>query len=99
MGWGMISSRFNYAVRGSICSAILRMLATSDGGLLVMTGQGVAGNLIARTPENWFFSGVLAKISSGGELLWKRYYQNVFGQGPNHYINDLAQAPAVDSSW
>ena len=57
------------------------------------SGYAVAGNLIARTPENWFFSGVLAKISPDGELLWKRYYQHIAGEGPRHYINDLAQAP------
>ncbi|MCB0571796.1 MAG: T9SS type A sorting domain-containing protein, partial [Phaeodactylibacter sp.] len=57
------------------------------------SGFVVAGNLVARTPENWFFSGVAAKISPTGELLWKRYYQHIIGQGPRHYIYDLAQAP------
>ncbi|MCB9052224.1 MAG: T9SS type A sorting domain-containing protein [Lewinellaceae bacterium] len=63
-----------------------------SAGILVNNGYAMAGNLIARTPENWFFSGVLAKVSFNGELLWKRYYQHIPEEGPRHYIYDLAQA-------
>ncbi|MCB9290015.1 MAG: T9SS type A sorting domain-containing protein [Lewinellaceae bacterium] len=54
----------------------------------------MAGNLIEGTPEDGlYFDGVLAKISSDGVLLWKRYYQHIPSQNTRHYINDLAQAP------
>ena len=65
-------------------------------GIEVQDGSGyaVAGNLIEGTPEDGlYFDGVLAKISSDGVLLWKRYYQHIPSQNTRHYINDLAQAP------
>ncbi|MCB0595642.1 MAG: T9SS type A sorting domain-containing protein [Lewinellaceae bacterium] len=84
--WGVL-------VRDSLPSVSYYNQLTSGIEIQGGSGYAVAGNLIARTPENWFFSGVLAKISPEGELLWKRYYQHIAGQGPQHYINDLAQAP------
>ncbi|MCB9265158.1 MAG: hypothetical protein H6558_09055 [Lewinellaceae bacterium] len=64
-------------------------------GIEVQDGSGyaVAGNLIEGTPEDGLYVGVLAKISSDGVLLWKRYYQHIPSQNTRHYINDLAQAP------
>ncbi|MCB0559136.1 MAG: hypothetical protein KDD09_09350 [Phaeodactylibacter sp.] len=65
-------------------------------GIEVQDGSGyaVAGNLIEGTPEDGlYFDGVLAKISSDGVLLWKRYYQHIPSQNTRHFINDLAQAP------
>ncbi len=84
--WGVL-------VRDSLPSTSFNNQLTSGLELPDGSGYTVAGNLVARTPEKWFFSGVLAKISPDGELLWKRYYQHITGQGPRHYINDLAQAP------
>ncbi|MCB9052226.1 MAG: hypothetical protein H6556_22560 [Lewinellaceae bacterium] len=84
--WGVL-------VRDSLPSTSPNNQLTSGIEMQDGSGYAVAGNLIARTPENWFFSGVLAKISPDGELLWKRYYQHIAGEGPRHYINDLAQAP------
>ena len=84
--WGIL-------IRDSLPAISPNNQLTSGIELQDGSGYAVAGNLIARTPENWFFSGVLAKISPEGELLWKRYYQHIAGQGPSHYINDLAQAP------
>ncbi|MCB0548402.1 MAG: hypothetical protein KDD19_12540, partial [Phaeodactylibacter sp.] len=60
-----------------------------DGG----EGYVVAGNLAEYHPDDSWHVGVLAKISPDGDLLWKRYYQHIAGEGPRHYINDLAQAP------
>lgn len=57
------------------------------------SGYVVAGNLIVGVPDSAYFSGVLAKISPQGELLWKRYYQHLVSQKTRHYINDLAVAP------
>ncbi|MCB0579051.1 MAG: hypothetical protein KDD10_07045, partial [Phaeodactylibacter sp.] len=65
-------------------------------GIEIQDGSGyaVAGNLIEGTPEDGlYFNGVLAKISTEGVLLWKRYYQHIPSQRTRHYINDLAQAP------
>ena len=84
--WGVL-------VRDSLPSVSYYNQLTSGIEIQDGSGYAVAGNLIARTSENWFFSGVLAKISPDGELLWKRYYQHIVGEGPRHYINDLAQAP------
>ncbi|MCO6491180.1 MAG: hypothetical protein J5I98_22370, partial [Phaeodactylibacter sp.] len=84
--WGVL-------VRDSLPAISYNNQLTSGVEIQDGSGYAVAGNLIARTPENWFFSGVLAKISPDGELLWKRYYQHIVGEGPRHYINDLAQAP------